>query len=459
MVPALRGHLVSRLPDYMLPAALVVLPALPLTPNGKIDRQALPAPEVRHAGPHLAPSTAEESALAEIWESLLGVSAIRRDDDFFARGGHSLLAARLRTRIRDRFQCELPLRELFENSLLQRQAELVARQTRSPLASAIAPCARNGRLPLSFAQERLWFLDQLEPGNAAYNMPGALRLRGPVDVAALQAAFGRVVERHEVLRLAFPAYGGVAGAVPVAERPRMASIDLRKAPAGALERYLQDDARRPFDLAAGPPIRAAALRIGEHEVVLAATLHHIVADGWSIGLFLNELCTQYAAAIAGARAALPPLAIQYADFAAWQRERHAAGALAAQLCYWKEALAGAPALLELPTDRPRPATQRYRGATLSFAVDAPLAALLAQSNRAHGATPFMTLLAAYAVLLGRYSGQDDLVIGFPSAGRARSELEPLVGMFVNTLPLRLKLDAGRSLPNSSNRPNPVRWKP
>lgn len=433
ILPELRAHLVARLPDYMVPAALVVLPTLPLTPNGKIDRQALPAPEARASTEHPTPTTPEETRLAAIWEELLGrePGSLHRDDDFFALGGHSLLAVRLQSRIRDRYAREVALRELFEHPLLHQQAALLAGAGNDAAEDAIPPCDRSQPLALSFAQERLWFLDQLEPGNPAYNMPGALRLTGTIDITALQAAFAAVVARHEILRLAFPAQGGVAGAVPLAEPPRLALVDLRGQPA-AVAAYLDEDARRPFDLAHGPLIRAAALLVADREIVLAATLHHIVADGWSIGLFLDELCRHYAAP-----GELAPLAIQYLDFAAWQRSRYAAGQLEPHLAYGQATLADAPPLLTLPTDRPRPAAQGYRGATLDFTLDAALTARLGEANRRHGTTPFMTLLAAYAALLGRYAGQEDLVIGFPSAGRGRSELEPLIGMFVNTLPIRL----------------------
>ncbi|MGE0445407.1 MAG: condensation domain-containing protein, partial [Vicinamibacterales bacterium] len=357
------------------------------------------------------------------------VEGIAANDDFFARGGHSLLAVRLVARIRDEFGVELPLRAVFEFPTLRAQAGAIVGAVASGVPDQPIPILRDRtRLPLSFAQERLWFLDQLEPGNTAYIMGGALRLRGPLDVSALAAAFDRVVERHEALRVVFRTEDGrpYAAAGP---RPRLREVEA-----------ITDEQTRPFDLAEGPLLRASLARRGD-EAVLAIAMHHIVSDGWSIDRLLEELCAGYGATTA---AAPPPLTIQYADFAAWQRERAASGALDGHLTYWRERMRGAPTRLELPADRPRPDAQSYEASSHAAVIEAPLATLLAERGRELQTTPFMTLLAVFGAALHGWSGADDIVIGFPAAGRSRTELEPLIGMFVNTVPVRLQLQAGAS---------------
>ncbi len=434
----LHAHLRSRLPEYMVPPALVVLETLPLTPNGKIDRKALPSPEQRAAaGGDDAPPTAGEARLAALWQPLLAVERVRAGDDFFALGGHSLLAAKLGARIRDAYQVDLPLRAIFEHTTLRGQAAAIAGLQSAAADDPIPVVAREARMPLSFAQERLWFLDQLEPGNAAYNMAGAIRLRGAVDVQALRLAFDRVVDRHETLRTVFPTIDGRSHAAPASHRPVLHEVD-----GVAVDAFLAEEQARPFSLGDGPLIRATVIRVSPVETVLAVTMHHIISDGWSIEVFLDELCRFYTAQVDGAIAALAPLAVQYMDFSAWQRGRFASGQLAPQLDFWRNALAGAPTVIELPTDRPRPEAQSYQGATHTLTVDAGLAALVSQRARESGVTSFMTLLAAFGAVLNRWSGQDDMVIGFPAAGRNRSELEPLIGMFVNTVPIRLQFASG-----------------
>ncbi|MGE3491550.1 MAG: amino acid adenylation domain-containing protein [Vicinamibacterales bacterium] len=435
----LHAHLRSRLPEYMVPPVLVVLDKLPLTPNGKIDRKALPAPDQRRTAGDDRPLSAEEARLAALWQSLMAVERVRPGDDFFALGGHSLLAAKLAARIRDAYQVELPLRAIFEHSTLRHQAAAIAALQSAPDTDAIPVVARQPRMPLSFAQERLWFLDQLEPGNAAYNMAGAIRLRGALDVAALRAAFAGVVDRQELLRTVFPTIDGRGYAALAAQRP-----ELHEITAADVDAFLVEEQARPFNLAEGPLIRASLVRVSPGEAVLAVTMHHIISDGWSIEVFLDELCRFYTAQADGTAPALAPLAVQYMDFAAWQRSRFASGRLEPQLAYWRSALAGAPALLELPTDRPRPDAQSYQGAALMRALDPSLTALVSQRAREAGVTPFMTLLAAFGAVLSRWSGQHDMVIGFPAAGRSRSELEPLIGMFVNTVPIRLQIPDGSS---------------
>jgi len=440
----LHAHLRSRLPEYMVPPALVVLEQLPLTPNGKIDRKALPSPGQRQAAADAGPLSATEARLAALWQSLMPVEQVRPHDDFFGLGGHSLLAAKLGARIRDSYQVDLPLRAIFEHSTLREQAAAIAAieaglKTRLYDEESIPVVPREARMPLSFAQERLWFLDQLEPGNPAYNMAGAIRLRGGVDVKALRAAFDHLVDRQESLRTVFPTIEGRGYATPAVHRPV-----LREIAATDVDVFLVEEQARPFSLATGPLIRVTAIRVSGDEVVLAVTMHHIISDGWSIEVFLDELCQLYTAQVEGSTAALAPLTVQYLDFAAWQRARFAAGSLAPQLTYWRDTLSGAPALLELPTDRPRPEAQSYQGAAYTTALEPSLSALVSQRARESGTTSFMTLLAAFGAVLNRWSGQDDMVIGFPSAGRSRSELEPLIGMFVNTVPIRLQMPAGSS---------------
>jgi amino acid adenylation domain-containing protein/non-ribosomal peptide synthase protein (TIGR01720 family) len=435
---AIQAHLRSRLPEYMVPPVLVVLTALPLTPNGKIDRKALPSPEGRAVVEDAGPLTPAEERLAAVWQSLLAVERVRPLDDFFGLGGHSLLAARLGTRIRDEFQVDLPLRSIFEYPALRTQAEAIARLLPDERADAIVPIERHARLPMSFAQERLWFLDQLEPGNSAYNMAGAIRLRGAVDVPTLREAFALVVDRHESLRMAFPTVDGRGHAVLTEARPTLRDL----ADIVDLDTFLREEQARPFNLATSPLIRATVIRIGPDESVLAVTMHHIISDGWSVEVFLDDLCRLYAAQSDGSRGPLAPLPVQYVDFADWQRRAFESGRLAGQLGYWREALRDAPTVLDLPTDRPRPDAQSYQGDVHSLVVEADLAALVARHAREHGVTSFMTLLAAYAAALHRWSGQHDFVIGFPAAGRSRRELESVIGMFVNTVPIRVQIAAG-----------------
>jgi amino acid adenylation domain-containing protein/non-ribosomal peptide synthase protein (TIGR01720 family) len=451
--PDFRAFLQTRLPEFMLPSVFVLLDALPKAPSGKLDRQALPAPDladVARAGVYAAPRTPVEQLLAGLWGRLLHVTPIGRDDNFFALGGHSLLATQLVARVRETFQIDLPLRAIFEAptiAALAAQVERVRSGELTPIAP-ISPSARASDIPLSFAQQRLWFLDQLEPNSPAYNMPLAVRLQGTLDVAALEGSLTALVARHEMLRTTFPADVGkpIQRIAPPEPLP-LTQIDLgtllEAEHAAAIERYALADAQTPFDLAQGPLLRALLLRLADNEHVLLLTLHHIITDGWSIGVLLRELVALYAAAH-GADLLLEPLPIQYADYAVWQREWLQGAERERQVAYWAKQLAGAPPLLELPTDRPRPPVQTFNGATLSFALDQTLSADVEQLSRERGVTPFMTLLAAFQVLLMRYSGQTDISVGTPIAGRNRRELEGLIGFFVNTLALRVDLSGNPS---------------
>jgi amino acid adenylation domain-containing protein len=447
----LRQHLGSQLPEYMVPAAYVALQALPLTANGKLDRRALPAPEA-DAYSQRAYEAAQgelEATLAAIWRALLGLERIGRHDDFFALGGHSLLAVQLTSRIRTALGLDVPLAELFAQPTLAGFAQRVAASTASALP-AIVPASRQEALPLSFAQQRLWFLAQLdERAAAAYAIPGGVRMKGPLDVAALHAALNRIVERHEPLRTYF---GSVDGApVQLIASPdvglALTQVDLsgHSDAEAELERLAGEEARAPFDLTRGPLVRGRLIRLADDDHALLVTMHHIVSDGWSMGVLINEFSALYAAYAQGRSDPLPALPIQYADYAVWQRRWITGEVLQRQLGFWRAHLSGAPALLDLPTDRPRPAVQDYAGASLDFELDAQLTANLKALSQRHGTTLFMTLLASWAALLARLSGQSHVVIGTPVANRHRAEIEPLIGFFVNTQALRVDLSGSPSV--------------
>jgi len=445
---ALTAWLRERLPQYMLPSAFVVLEALPLTPNGKVDRKALPAPAQSRDEGFVAPSDPVEELLAGVWAEVLGRERVGVHDDFFALGGHSLLATQVMSRLRSVLGVELPLRRLFESPTV---AEL-ARAVRSALRPgggevSLERAVRAGDPPLSFAQQRLWLIDQLDPGSAAYNMPLALRLTGEIDPGLLRRVFTEIVRRHEALRTTFAVQAGAPVQVIAAEmRLELPLLDLTVLPEAEREAQawacLREDARQPFDLRTGPLLRLLLLRLAGSEHVLLLNMHHIVSDGWSMGVLLREVAALYPAFAEGRPSPLPELPLQYADFAVWQREWLRGAVLEEQLDYWKRRLAGAPRVLELPTDRPRPAVQTFRGVSRPAALPRPLSERVQELCRREGATPFMALLAAWAVLLGRHAGQRDVLLGTPIAGRNRREIEDLIGFFVNTLVLRVELDAG-----------------
>jgi amino acid adenylation domain-containing protein len=465
----LASHLRAKLPEYMVPAAWVRLARLPLTPNGKLDRRALPMPDpaARQAS-EVAPRTHLEELIAALWSGLLAVPAVGAHDDFFRLGGHSLLATRMLARLRAAVGAEVPLASLFEHPTVAGLAAVVGSLLRSPEAGPasgppLVPRRLPGPSPLSLGQERLWFLEQLFPGTAAYHIVRAFALRGPLEVSALARALRGVVGRHGALATGFQAEGGRPFQV-VAARPRLALpvLDLQGLQEGGrrAETLRAREAGRPFALERGPLLRAALVRWTRSQHLLLLTLHHLVADGWSMPLLYRELGALYSGApsegalsgralsggpIAGHAPALPALPVQYADFAAWQRQRLAGEVLAGLLAYWKRHLEGAPELLELPTDRPRPAVQRYRGAGEKVLLPPGALARLGPLLQATGATPFMALLAAFAALLGRYACQGRVVVGTPVAGRGAAEVEDLIGFFVNTLPLSIRLDGGPSL--------------
>ncbi|MEA2604412.1 MAG: hypothetical protein QOF89_5404 [Acidobacteriota bacterium] len=430
-VSELRVALRRRLPEPLVPSAFVTLPALPLHANGKLDRRALAAPDVSGAEPDVEPRTNLEREIAAIWTGVLGIERVGVLRSFFDLGGHSLLATQLVMRMRDAFGVELPLRAIFQATTVATQAELVEKTRAggedSPRVQPIVRVSRTGDLPLSFAQERLWFLDQLTPGSPVYNVPLALAVHGRLDVPALERAFGEVVRRHETLRTSFP----LRGSRPVQEIAPAAGWTL------AVEDFSPDAAReealKPFDLAHGPLLRTRLLRIAPEHHLLLLTVHHIAADLWAAGILVREVAAIYAGT------QLPELPIQYADFAAWQRQWLDGAELERQLAFWRRELAGAPPALDLPTDRPRPPVESFRGAGLPWTVDRDLSRGLQELGRAGGATLFMTMIAALGVLLSRWTGQDDLVLGSPIANRPVPELDGLIGMFVNTLAIRVRL--------------------
>jgi len=449
---ALRAHLRQGLPEHMVPSAFIALDLLPLTLNGKLDRKALPAPGLASAEEtYVAPRTPVEEVLAEIWAEVLRLERVGARDNFFELGGHSLLGTRVVSRVRAVFGVELPLRALFESPTVAELAGRVEEMRRAelPVLPAVVPTGRTGAPPLSFAQERLWFLDRLEPGGATYNIPVAWRLAGALDPAALERALGEIVRRHEALRTTFAEvdeapvqvvapFGGFALAVEELDAPGEADREA------VARRRAGEEAARPFDLAAGPLFRASLLRLGEEDHVLLISMHHVVSDGWSLGVLFRELSALYAAYRDGGESPLPELGVQYADYAVWQREQLAGEVLDRQLAYWREQLAGAPELLELPTDHPRPAVQTYGGATVPVRFSAELLERLQALGRSEGTTLYMTLLGAFQVLLSRYGGIEDIVVGSPIAGRTRGEVEELIGFFVNTLVLRTDLSGDPS---------------
>ncbi|HEY2737971.1 MAG TPA: amino acid adenylation domain-containing protein, partial [Thermoanaerobaculia bacterium] len=447
---ALRGELEARLPGYMVPASFVRLDTLPRNANGKLDRRALLriAPEAGAAAVRTLPRTPAEELLAGIWTQLLGVEPIGIDQSFFELGGHSLLATQMTSRVKDVFGVELPLRRLFAAPTV---AELAAETERASGESGAPPLERverGGDLPLSFAQQRLWFLDQLQAGSPVYHMPIALGLAGSLAVAALRASLREVVRRHESLRTVFAAVDGepVQRIQAPAEMPEilLPVIDLGGLPAGRAEseltHWVREHAERPFDLAAGPLMRSVLVRLGADEHAMLLNQHHIVSDGWSRGVLVREVVTLYGAFAAGLPSPLPELAVQYPDYAVWQRNWLAGEVLERQVGYWRRRLEGLPELLELPADRPRPVFRSGRGARYAFQI--PLAPLrgLKDLGRRLGATDFMVLLSLFQALLSRLSGQRDLAVGTVIANRGRLELEPLIGFFANTLVFRADLN-------------------
>ena len=457
----LRAFLRGSLPDHMVPSAMVTMEMLPLNVNGKIDRRALarlaPAP-AQKMSESPAPRNPAEEVVAGIWSELLRREQIGVEESFFDLGGHSLLATQLIARLREAFGVDLPLRTVFETPTVAGLAEAVeaARRNAEGLQMPpVVPVPRAGStLPCSFAQQRLWILDRLHPDSPVYNMPLPLRLRGKLDASGLGRALDEIVRRHEALRTTFAAVGGQPVQVisePAAVLLARLDLGLHADPAAEAGRWLLDEALRPFDLATGPLLRCTLLRLSEEDHVLAVTMHHIVSDGWSMNVFLRELTTLYSSFVREEASPLPELPIQYADFAAWQREWLQGEVLERQIRSWRDRLAGSPVAIELPADRPRPPVQTSRGGRQPLVIPAERVRELRTLGRTRRATLFMVLLAGFDAFLSRLSGQDDILVGTPVAGRTRREMENLIGFFVNTLVLRADLSGLPSFPDLLSR--------
>ena len=442
-----KAALAAELPEYMVPAQLIRLDAMPLSPSGKVDRRALPEP-VWQVREHVEPQTALEQQIAGIWRTVLGLPRIGLRDDFFALGGHSLLATQIISRTRQACDVELPLRTLFEASELgdfAEQVRLIQASGQRNQQTAIGKVDRSQPVPLSYSQQRMWFLWQMEPDSPAYNVGGMARLRGVLDVGRFEAALQALIMRHETLRTTFPSIDGVARQKVAAQSSvRMSWQDFSGLTEAERQLRLQQladqEAHSPFNLETGPLLRACLVKAGDQEHYLVLTLHHIVTEGWAMDIFARELSALYEAFIDERESPLEPLPVQYLDYSVWQRQWLEAGERQRQLDYWTTQLGNEHPLLELPSDRPRPAVQSHQGELYRFDLSADLAARVRAFNAEHGLTLFMTMTATLATLLYRYSGQTDLRIGAPVANRIRPESEGLIGAFLNTQVVRCQLD-------------------
>ncbi|HEX7330764.1 MAG TPA: amino acid adenylation domain-containing protein, partial [Pyrinomonadaceae bacterium] len=448
---ALRQYLQQRLPDYMVPSAFVLMASLPLTPSGKLNRRALPAPETADSASEIsasqAPRTALEELIGSIWADTLRMREVDVTKSFFDMGGHSLSAIQLISRVREALQVEVELQKLFDRPTVRAMAEEVERMLRLGAGVQSGPIQKRDRqdiAPLSFAQQRLWFIEQLEATGSSLNVPVTLRLTGDLNVAALEKTMNEIVRRHEVLRTTFRLEEGEpVQVIHPASLTKLEVEDLTGVPESEREaeaqRLVKEEGRRPFDLSRGPLLRVRLLKINDNDHIFLSTMHHIVSDGWSMSLLIREMAALYEAFTTGALSPLPEPEIQYADFAIWQREHLQGETLENQLSYWRKQLAGAPAVLEIPTDYPRPAVQTYHGAVHTHVVPESTLESLKRISRENGVTLFMTVLAAWQTLLSKYSGQQDIVVGSPIANRNRAETESTIGFFVNTLVLRTDL--------------------
>jgi len=469
LVLDLRQYLQDQLPDYMVPSAFMILDALPLTPNGKVDRDALPEPEIIRIdfeADVVLPRNPQEEIIAGIWMEVLGMDISGEEarlsvyDNFFDIGGHSLMATQVISRLREAFDVEVPLRTMFETPTIAGIAGRVDQARQESYGLVVPPIELLPRdeetglpvepPPLSFSQQRLWFLEKLDPAKPFYNTPAAVRLVGSLDVGALERSLNEVIQRHESLRTTFDDIGGRPVQVIVPERRMELEVsDIRKYSPEEREsvalKLATEDAMRPFNLEAGPMIRASLVRLDDDEYIVLLNMHHIISDDWSLGVFIQEIATLYSAFTSMADeeydlvSILPQMHLQYADYAAWQRNWLEGEVLENQLDYWSEQLAGAPQLIALPTDRPRPAVQTFWGAQKTFSLDSEFTSAIKELGQEAGATLFMVLLAAFQALLSRYSGQDDISVGTPIANRTRSEIEGLIGFFINSLVMRTDL--------------------
>ncbi|HVG17441.1 MAG TPA: amino acid adenylation domain-containing protein, partial [Blastocatellia bacterium] len=453
-IDELRDYLRRRLPEHLSISSFLILESLPLAPGGKVDRRALidMAAEAGGGEETFTLRTPVEEVLAGIWSEVLKLDRVNPTESFFNLGGHSLLATQLISRVKNAFGIGMPVSSLFEEPTVRGFAAMIEKQIKAGQTDSlqpIVPTAEQPDYPLSFAQYRLWFLNELEPESSAYNMPLALRLTGDLNMSALEKSFDEIRRRHEILRATFVVSDGKPRQVISAFRPEaIPVVDLRALPPGEKERHarrlVNDESQRPFDLYAGPLMRTLLLRLSESDHVLVFTIQHIVSDGWSIGVLTRELQLLYGAFCENKPSPLQELPIQYRDFARWQQQLLEGRALESQLTYWKERLANMPPMLELPTDRPRTATQSYQGAGHSYAVDEDTTGALKRLSKKESVTLYMTLLAAFKLLLHRHTGQAVISVGAPTAGRNQSEIERLIGFFVNTLILQTDLSGGLS---------------
>ena len=443
-VDQLREHLAARLPEYMVPAAFVIMESLPLTPNGKVDRKALPDPQFDQSGEYIAPRTPTEEIVASVYAQILSVEQVGIHDNFFHLGGHSLLATQAISRLQQAFGVSIPLRLLFESPVVEdlsrRIADLLQEEAGVKMGS-IVPIDRDQPIPLSYAQQRLWFLDQLIPNSALYNIPITMRIEGELDIEAWEKSLQAIIARHESLRTTFTEVDGEGIQVIHPQLDwKLNVVDLQSLAEAQqkteVQRLVKEDANQPFDLTKGPLMRATLIQVAQQSYVFVLNLHHIVADGWSMGVLMDELAACYEAFRNGETPSLPELSIQYADYASWQRQWLEEGNLEKQLHYWQEKLQDSEPLLPLPTDFPRPAEQRYDGALYTTTFSKELLEKLQALSREEGATLFMTLLSGFQAMLGRYTGKEDILVGTPVAGRNRREAEELIGFFVNTLVMR-----------------------
>ncbi|MGB7891209.1 MAG: amino acid adenylation domain-containing protein, partial [Microcoleus sp.] len=446
LINHLRVFLKQKLPQYMMPSAFVLLEAMPLTPNGKIDRRSLRAPDTNTAefeSNFTEPRTPDEQLIAEIWAKVLGLERVGIHDNFFELGGHSLLATQAISRLREAFQIEVPLRSLFESPTVATVTEslLQYRASQKLKAPPIKPASRQGELPLSFAQQRLWFLDQLQPGNPAYNIPAAVRLKGALNVAVLEQTFQEIIKRHEALRTTFNSVEGRPAQVIISSfNFTLPIVNLKELSQAQREaeamRLAAEEARQPFDLTKWPLLRVTLLHLDETEYLLLVTVHHIVADGWSMGVLVREVAALYEAFCSGKPSPLPELSVQYADYAVWQINWLQGEVLEAKLADWKQQLGQILPPLQLPAKQPRSAVSSDRAEIQEFQLDWQVSQALNALNRQQNVTLFMTLLAALQTLLYRYTNQEDIVVGTDLANRTQVETEALIGFFVNILVLR-----------------------
>ncbi|KAA6197506.1 AMP-binding protein, partial [Streptomyces parvus] len=445
--PQLRDDLAQLLPDHMVPSVIMALDKLPVGPGGKLDRRALPEPD--GARPELdaafqAPTNPTQEAISAIWSELLDITPIGIHDDFFQLGGHSMLAIQVISRVNEAFDTDMTLRVIFDSPTITALAEHVNSLTSTVDRTweALQPVPRTEQLPLSFAQQRLWFLDQLMPNNPFYNIPDAVRLNGALEVDALGAALSGVVARHEVLRTTLHDEAGRPWQSVSAPQPvdlPVTDISAEPEPESAARRMVAAEALTPFDLSTGPMFRAGLLRLAADDHVLMVTMHHVAADAWSRTVLFDEIQLLYTALVEGRNATLPDLPVQYADFAAWQRRWFEDGKLSSQMEFWRAELADAPTILQLPLDRPRPVISSHRGATTTFDIPHHTTTALRTLGHEHNATMFMVTLAAFHTVLARYTATNDVLIGTPITARPHPELEPLIGLFLNTLIIRADL--------------------